>query len=166
MRESIGATWLMGIVMVFIALFASFLAFSINYSKAFRVKDGIVDRIERYNGLSTDCIDNIDDYLNEIGYQAKGNCKKFSSNDNGNNYVGIDGTSYTKNPNDSQKFNYCVQRIQSDYESITTPMQSAYYKVVVFFSLTISQLDFSNRFNVTGSTVTIYYPKDVNNIFN
>ena len=67
MRESIGATWLMGIVMVFIALFASFLAFSINYSKAFRVKDGIVDRIERYNGLSADCIDNRTDSAGRSG---------------------------------------------------------------------------------------------------
>ena len=30
MREAIGATWIMGIVIAFIALFSGFLAFSIN----------------------------------------------------------------------------------------------------------------------------------------
>ena len=35
MREAIGGTWLFGLVLTFIVFFASFLAVSINYSKAF-----------------------------------------------------------------------------------------------------------------------------------
>ena len=42
MRESMGGTWLFGIVIVFIALFASFLAYSISYTRAFNVKNEIV----------------------------------------------------------------------------------------------------------------------------
>ena len=45
MREAIGGTWLFGLVITFIVFFASFLAVSINYSKAFNVKNNIVDII-------------------------------------------------------------------------------------------------------------------------
>ena len=45
MKEAIGATWLLGIVLTFIALFSGYLAFSINYSKAFRIT---VDQIGKH----------------------------------------------------------------------------------------------------------------------
>jgi hypothetical protein len=38
MREAIGGTWIFSIVIVFIVLFSSYLAISVNYSKAFKVK--------------------------------------------------------------------------------------------------------------------------------
>ena len=50
MREAIGGTWLFGLVITFIVFFASFLAISINYSKAFNVKNNIVDLISKYEG--------------------------------------------------------------------------------------------------------------------
>jgi len=49
-REAIGGTWLFGLVLTFIVFFASFLAVSINYSKAFNVKNNIVDLIGKYEG--------------------------------------------------------------------------------------------------------------------
>ena len=53
MRESIGGTWLTGIVITFLALFAGFLAYSISYTKAFRVKDNIIQIIEQNEGFTT-----------------------------------------------------------------------------------------------------------------
>ena len=50
MREAIGGTWLFGLVITFIVFFASFLAISVNYSKAFNVKNNIVDMISKYEG--------------------------------------------------------------------------------------------------------------------
>ena len=81
MREAIGATWIMGIVIVFIALFSGYLAFSVNYSKAFKVKDGIVDRIQKHNGPNQEAIDDIADLMNDIGYSSTGKCSNFF-NDN------------------------------------------------------------------------------------
>ena len=45
MREAIGSTWLIGIVVTFIAIFSGFLAYSISYTKAFRVKNEIIKLI-------------------------------------------------------------------------------------------------------------------------
>ena len=45
MRESIGGTWLISIVITFIALFAAFLAYAISYTKAFNAKNYIINLI-------------------------------------------------------------------------------------------------------------------------
>ena len=45
MREAIGGTWLFGLVITFIVFFASFLAISINYSRAFNVNNNVGDNV-------------------------------------------------------------------------------------------------------------------------
>ena len=53
MKDAIGSTWLTGIVIIFIALFAGFLAYSISYTKAFRVNNEIINIIETNEGFTT-----------------------------------------------------------------------------------------------------------------
>ena len=50
MREAIGGAWLFGLVITFIVFFASFLAISVNFSRAFNIKNEIVDMVEKYEG--------------------------------------------------------------------------------------------------------------------
>ena len=57
MKEAMGGTWLTGLVIVFIFLFAGFLAYSISYTKAFRVKNEILNLIERNEGFTTSAND-------------------------------------------------------------------------------------------------------------
>ena len=90
MRESIGATWILSIVVVFIALFAAFLAFSVNYAKAYRVKDGIIERIEKYNGwnnTNNQLVNEIDNYLLDIGYNTQGVCAR--TLEEGTPFIGV-----------------------------------------------------------------------------
>ena len=68
MRESIGGAWILGIVMTFIVLFASFLAISINYAKAFKVKNNVVDLIEKNEGMTDNAVSDIYGYLQSQGY--------------------------------------------------------------------------------------------------
>lgn len=168
MRESIGTAWIMIIVMTFIVLFSGYLAFSINYSKSFRVKDGIIERIHKHNGINNDNIKEIDEYLNQINYNAKGNCYKYCeelgdsaqcAGFNGKNQPDI-GANALKN----KTYNYCVFKIKNSLKGDsgkTADASSAYYKVVVFFSLQIGNLSFFSNFKTTGETGTIYYPVDV-----
>lgn len=158
MREAIGATWIMGIVIAFIALFSGFLAFSINYSKAFKVKNGIVERIEKYGGLNEDTAKEISSFLKEIGYNATGSCKMVM-NDEKLKFAGfrIDEGA-TAHPSKSGKYNFCVQKIQS--QSVSGQMSTAYYKVHVFFSLSIPIIENFTKFDITGETQNIYFPND------
>jgi len=165
MREAIGASWLMVITMVFIALFSSYLAFSINYSRAFRVKDGIVDRIEKHNGIvrgssaSDDTLIDISEFMNEIGYKGKGSCKTFASSDN-STYAGVTGTELTVSPDANEHHNYCLQKVNAYFRSDTSAMNSAYYRIVVFFSLSLGQIDLFSNFHITGETTTMYFPSN------
>lgn len=161
MREAIGASWIMGIVLTFIALFSGYLAFSINYSKAFRVKDGIIERLEKHNGPNggnggKGSIDDINAFLTEIGYNSKGDCKKVFG-DTGLDYIGVTDDYVTSNP-ESGTYNYCIQRVTAYNQN--GQLRAAYYKVVVFFSLSIPIIDLSSSFHVSGETINIYYPED------
>ena len=76
MREAIGGTWLFGLVITFIVFFASFLAISINYAKAFNVKNNVVDLISKYEGNNCNARKTISNYLKYTGYLVTGVCPR------------------------------------------------------------------------------------------
>lgn len=168
MRESIGMAWLMIIVMTFITLFSGYLAFSINYSKSFRVKDGIIERIHKYNGFvsegSKNTLQEIDDFLNEINYNARGNCYSLCK-DTGNSYVGVRGTTVHDRDDATRGngYNYCIVKISSKAlgePSTTADYSAVYYKVIVFFSLQIGNISLFDKFNTTGETQSMHFVED------
>ena len=146
MRESIGGAWLLGIVMTFIVLFASFLAVSINYSKAFKVKNNVVDLIEKHEGMTEKTVDAIWDYLYTEGYILKDKCKS--------GYKGFDRDGSVGS---SEEALYCVKKntIAAD-----TSLEKAYYSVEVFFRLDIPMLGNIFTFSVSGETMSIYFAED------
>ena len=171
MRESIGTAWIMIIVMTFIVLFSGYLAFSINYSKSFRVKDGIIERIHKHNGFDADgstpgTLKDIDDFLATISYNAKGNCYNHCKQlGDGVQCAGVNGTSFdTGERLKNNTYNYCIFKVKNVVKGkseYTADASTAYYKVVVFFSLQIGNISFFSNFKTTGETSTIYYPKDI-----
>ena len=70
MRESFGGAFMIKLVLVFIVIYVSFMAVAINYAKAFRVKNRLIDYVEQYQYKSGDnrTIGKIEDYLNSIAY--------------------------------------------------------------------------------------------------
>ena len=151
MRESIGGTWLLGFVVLFIVLFSGYLAVSINYTKAFKVKNQIINLIEQNEGFRTSNMggmlntasddelssssateDKIYQYIRNIGYAnttiTTDNCK-----DRGNYYTG----------------GYCVRRICTS--------NGAYYKVTSFIKIELPLIWSSFTIPITGETKTIFY---------
>ena len=169
MRESIGTAWLTGVVMAMIALFSGYLAFSINYSKSFRVKDGIIERIQKHNGFdnaSPSTLEDIDEFLQQINYGAKGNCYKHLSEDaDGRTKIvaGVNGKDYKVNVGRNEMYNYCIMKVNGKGDSTTAraDIPSVYYKVIVFFSLQIGNFSIGGNFKTSGITSTLYYPNDV-----
>jgi len=136
MREAIGGTWLMGIVIFFIVLFTSYLALSVNYSKAFRVKNGIVSIIERNRG-HTDALaeGEIADYLSQIGYFVGSDCR-----DRGEGFLPV---------GDTPRPRYCIREsINSDNATI----RKTYYTVTVFFRIDLPIIGTIFTFPVHGVT--------------
>lgn len=146
MRESIGGAWILGIVMTFIVLFASFLAISINYSKAFKVKNNVVDLIEKNEGMTNQAVSDIYSYLQSEGYILKGKCNS--------GYTGFDMSGKSSG---TDKSLYCVKK-----NTITedVALEKAYYSVEVFFRLDLPIFGDIFTFKVSGETMSIYFAED------
>ena len=149
MKEAVGGGWLFGFVAVFIVLFSAYLAISINYTKAFKVKNRIINLIEEKEGFKSSnkikesgvdiedvkngntTEDKIYVYLNEIGYKYNDvKCPEpFDSSD-----ARIGG--------------YCVKRYETN--------AGAYYKVVTFVSLELPLVWVKINVPITGETKVIY----------
>ena len=140
----------MGIVLVFIVLFSGYLAISINYSKAFKVKNEIITIIEKNEGFTTKTgsqTDNstekqIDSYLEKIGYQTATtlNCPE--------DIYGEGTTARTGG--------YCIKRIETT--------QGNYYKVTTFVKIELPLIWNTFTFPVSGETKLIYYDKGIGEI--
>ena len=154
MKEAIGSYWLTMIVITFIVLFTGYLCLSINMNKAYKVKNEIINIIQKNNGLDEDALSQIQDYMTRVGYRTNGKC------DTSNNEVGyaISGTASTTN-----RAVFCVKEMTTEYESQTAYTKeqfpkSAYYHVKVFFAVDLPVVRNIFTFGLKGSTKKLFYP--------
>ena len=69
MSDAIGGVVNIALVVFFIIAIASYMAFNVNYEKAFNVKNEIVSLYEEYEGrCNSECKGKIDDYESQLGY--------------------------------------------------------------------------------------------------
>ena len=145
MKESIGATWVMQLVIAFIFLFVAFLAITISYSKSFKVKNEATSIIEKYGGFNDVSKGIIDGYLQSSGYSNRGHCNI----DKNGQIKGI--TDFGANPVDATKggrYLYCVRK-----ESIRDDVISnVYYEVTFFYKFDLPLVGNSVSFQITGKT--------------
>ena len=71
MKEAIGQTISLQVILVFMIFLNAFLAFSVNYTKAFRVKNKVINEIEQNEGINDTSKKNINDYISKVGYEGK-----------------------------------------------------------------------------------------------
>lgn len=143
MRQTIGGTWLMQLMILFILLFVGYIVLTLNYSKSLRLKNEVVGMIERYDGLNDESISLINNYLASNGYVVKGNC---SATDE----VGVYGADNLKSnvleqaiPN--KKYYYCVKK----FKGANT---SKYYQVTLFYKFNLPILGNISGFTIRGTT--------------
>ena len=173
MRESIGGTWLFGIVITFIALFSAFLSYAISYTKAFNMKSEILNLIERAEGWTpTELdLDNVTEEAlkkdNSVEAQAFALVKA-----NGYNYRAVEnidcGSVEGHLSGPIKKGGYCVTKYcankdikynddgtyEIDPDSVST---KTYYKVTTFIALKIPVVNVSVKIPISGETRTLFY---------
>jgi len=150
MKDAIGATWLMGIVLVFVVLFSGFLAFAVNYSKAFKVKNEIINILEKNMNYDQQTQEQIEKYLIDIGYDYSGDkvtCPK-----------DIYGSEITTNSNKItdgiKKNNYCIKA--SDTVEVNEKTAATTYKVTTFVMVDMPLIWQSFYIPVSGETKRVY----------
>ena len=68
MREAIGGTMLMQIVLVFLIVYIMFMAVVINYGRVFRAKNNLITFIETEEGFKEGMTDSVRERANSLGY--------------------------------------------------------------------------------------------------
>lgn len=72
MRDAMGGSVTLIIIVVFIVIALGYIAFNVNYTKAFRMKDKIISVYDDYNGdcSGAKCKNEIKNYADKIGYSS------------------------------------------------------------------------------------------------
>ena len=146
MRDAMGGSVVLIIIVVFIVITLGYMAFNVNYTKAFRMKNKVISVYEDYKGTceSTNksfCEKELKEYAKSIGYSSNNNlnCK--------DDY--------------QERYNlYCVKKLevseQSD-ELINESKSKSYYRVMTKINVDIpvirNILDL-RFFYITGDTKT------------
>ena len=148
MKEAFGGTFMIKLGLVFLILYISFMAAAINYAKAFRMKNQIINIIEHYQYSGTHdpndkALIEINNYLSNVDYvkAPESTCKNISENtNNSDGYTYIDGT--------------CI--IHMGMLGSVVGSSTRYYKVVTFISIDINFLNLNFNIPVSGETKVIY----------
>ena len=146
MSDAFGAKYYIGTALLFIALFSSLLAISLNYTKAFRVKNTIVSYIEKNDGCLHDgsLETKINNYVAEMDYYVNNVNPGSSVIQTVDTYhVVSDGFRYARG--------YCIYHYTSSDESVFSH-KGDYYKVVTYIQITFPFFGLDVKVPVTGET--------------
>lgn len=158
MREAIGGTWLMQLVIIFMLIFVAFLALSLNYTKAFKMKNEVLTIIEKYEGLTNGdegSVAIINNYLKSNGYHTTKACPvgSYGVRSLDNSVATLVGK------NDKNKYYYCVTKFKKN-EISDKDKKKAYYKVNLFLKFNLPVLGDIFTFEVNGTTGDVAFPAD------
>lgn len=165
MRESIGGTWMFSIVILFIALFSSFLAYSISYTRAFNMKSEILNIIERNEGFSTaneDIVNMTDLQLEENGSTEALiflKIKKMGYNYTAASEINCATVGHNNDDAMHKEGGYCLTKFcpNSDKSGNINNSNKTYYKVTTFIAIRIPVINVIVKVPVTGETRTLYF---------
>lgn len=187
MKKSISNFWLLTLVIIFIFIFSAYLIITLNYAKAFKVKNEVLNIVEKKKGISaSNVIDSVPSrisggnvkvpksalgvinvYLNASGYKVKGNCNI----DDGGRWYGVKELinasgdpviSYDEitGANRNNSYYYCFSKNMSICSSGCYQSTSAipyYYNFILFYRMELPVLGDIFTFKVKGTTDEIFY---------
>ncbi len=179
MKQSISSVWLLGLIIVFILIFACYITITINYSASFKLKNEVLNIIQKHHGLTSDerekdiksvvtggnvkgnvsAFKTINLYLRGNAYTAEGYCP-----DDGKIWYGVsniyDGdnarNAKIEKAANNKKYYYCVAKYDADANK--SKFQSIYYKVRLFYKFEVPVLSEFFSIKVEGMTDEIYDP--------
>ncbi len=144
MRDAYGGIINIVIVVVFLVIVSSYLAFNVNYTKAFRLKNKIISVLEEYEGKgyeseSAVARKKIKEYAQQIGYS--------------NNNIKVDGEGWK-----CDSVGYCIKKHENSSKEGVEKRDTCYFEVVTQINISlpiINNIMGLRIFQVTGSTKTI-----------
>ncbi len=150
MREATGTTTTFKYILVFTFLFAGFLAVAISYSRVFRLKNGSLAIIEKYEGVSDKSLGIINNYLVNSGYTEKGKCEE------GKEYGVSDlNTTNFEKAKKNETYYYCL-KLRCNYSGCKIKSDSTImYDLSLFYKFKLPIMGDLINFKIRGQTKAI-----------
>lgn len=148
MKEAIGSALSFKIIIFILIVINCYLAFNVNYTKAFRSKNEILSIIQKNNGLTCDALDQVYNFMINNNYMINANYADWCRN---NGYeVAVS----------NQTNMFCYKKHTADTLG-TGEGKNAYYTVATFVNVEIPLINnllpfTANLFIVKGETPLIY----------
>lgn len=149
MKESIGNAFVLGIFITFAFLTMLILMYAINYSRASKIKNSLVNYVQTYaeSNPNIDFSENeeftssVNTLLSDVGYRINNNLNQFSTSCKDLN----DGSSLITL---HSYYDYCIYK----YETSRGP----FYRIVTYMYFDIPIIGNTLKFPISGETRTIY----------
>lgn len=138
MKDAFGSTAMLYLLLIFLFLYTVFMAIALNYAKAFRVKNKVIDIVEQNEGIRDtgwantspgSVISDIDFYLDSVNYYVEG----------------VDKNKYGPTCYDR---GYCISKKTATVDGLT----SEYYQVTTFVKLDFPLIDLKIIVPIRGET--------------
>lgn len=141
MRRATASTWLIGLVIGFILIFVAYILMTINYSKTIRIKNDMIDMIEKYEGLNYNSLSLVNNYLASINQKIVGDCGA------GEGFYGAPdlNSPILEQAQSGQKYYYCIKKFKG-------AGTSTYYQVTIFYRFNLPVVGAAGIFTVRGVT--------------
>ena len=133
MRDAFGGAFLIKVMLIFLGIYVAFMAVALNYAKAFKVKNYIINVIEQYEGVSEEAYNTVNNYINGIGYNPA-----FDVTDLGSaciNATNING-----------KAAYCIISLSSN------EVRGTYYRVTTYMRFQLPFFGIDIKVPISGET--------------
>lgn len=138
MRDSIGGVVSIMFIGVFLLIVSGYLALSVSYNKAFRVKNKIIKILEQKEDFNEDAKKEIEEQMKAIGYNTN---EELNLKCEGYDYQCQNG--------------YCVAWVENEEDQLN----SGYFRVTTSILINVpilSKISGINIFTVSGDTITLY----------
>lgn len=165
MRESIGNAFVVNFILVFVIIFIGLLATSSSYSKAAKVKNTVMDIVEKYadeldesNQLPSEVSREIETNLARLGYRLNEN--KNNRCDEQLKKMDPQGNTNIQIMNQFSNYHYCVfkhpQSKDNTKDNGSAPKRGNYYIVVTYMYFDIPVIGSHFELPVKGQTRTYF----------
>lgn len=155
MKDAFGGSFILRLMLIFFVVFICFMTVSITISKTFRIKNNIINMLERADPKQYDSIKNgIDDYLRKSSYNysnnqnIEDNCKESGGL---KTELGACIVMY-------KNFNSQDDEVISNEANITNfnNVKSVYYKVITYVVVDFPLFHLGTVIPISGETKIIY----------
>ena len=151
MKEAIANAGVFNLIIIFVIILLAFFIGSLGYTKAFKVKNRIVDEIEKNEGYDAQVQETIENDLKEIGYRmntnsSRTNCPQEEFNDIKANAI---------NTKVNSNYQYCVYKFDICSDKKTERKKcSVHYRVVAYMYFDVPVISSLIKIPVKGETVS------------